>query len=415
MKQKILLFIYKIFAIFAKIYLKRTKPEIIWITWSVGKTSCRMIVSQTIKNLFPNKKIYTSPKNYNSEIWIICSIFREENYKPSIFFLILLFLKLFFKSIFWWKKYDILVLEYGVDKPKDMDFLLWVARPDISVFTKLDFIHVENFSSQEELWLEKSKLIFAARKSAYLNKDDNFALSIYSEIDTEKYLYNESIPEYNYVFDSWKILSNVNVDWKIFRTNLVWEENMVYFELALQILVNFWFDFSQNYYEINFELQKWRFSIFEGIFESVIIDSSYNAGPESMKSMIKNSVSLRKELFSSYKNLFVLWDMREIWQNSAQKHKELFEFASKFWEIISVWKETAANFWKHIGNFKYSSQAGKILKIYLEEHKDQKFIILFKWSQNTIFLEEAIKEVLKNKEDESKLVRQEKYWKKEDF
>ena len=51
----------------------------------------------------------------------------------------------------------------------------------------------------------------------------------------------------------------------------------------------------------------------------------------------------------------------------------------------------------------------------MEEHKDEKFIILFKWSQNTIFLEEAIKEVLKNKEDEKELVRQESYWKKTDF
>ena len=415
MKQKFIRFIYQILAFFTRIYLKRIKPQIIWITWSVGKTSCRIIVSQTLQNFLKNKKIYTSPKNYNSEIWLICSIFQVEDYNPSFLYILWLFFKIFFKSLFSSKNYDILVLEYWVDKPKDMDFLLSVARPDISIFTKLDFIHVENFSSQEELWLEKSKLIFAARKSAYLNKDDNFALSIYSEIDTEKYLYNESIPEYNYVFDSWKILSNVNVDWKIFRTNLVWEENMVYFELALQILVNFWFDFSQNYYEINFELQKWRFSIFEGIFESVIIDSSYNAGPESMKSMIKNSISLRKELFPSYKNLFVLWDMREIWIESEKKHKEIFELASRYWEIFSVWKETWAYFWKHIWNFKYANQAWKILRSYLEEHKDEEFVILFKWSQNTIFLEEAIKEVLKNKEDEKELVRQESYWKKTDF
>ena len=412
MKQKILLFIYKIFAIFAKIYLKRTKPEIIWITWSVGKTSCRMIVSQTIKNLFPNKKIYTSPKNYNSEIWIICSIFREENYKPSIFFLILLFFKLFFKSIFWWKKYDILVLEYGVDKPKDMDFLLWVARPDISVFTKLDFIHVANFKDQDELWLEKSKLIFATKKAVFLNKQDPFQNSLFPEIDQEKYFYNEDVPDFYYTFENWKIFSNI---WQI-KKNLLWEENIVYLELAFKIAVILWFeDFEEKEMYLDFELQWGRFSIFEWICDSIIVDSSYNSWPESMKTMIKNTDILRNELFPDYKNLFVLWDMREIWQNSAQKHKELFEFASKFWEIISVWKETAANFWKHIGNFKYSSQAGKILKIYLEEHKDQKFIILFKWSQNTIFLEEAIKEVLKNKEDESKLVRQEKYWKKEDF
>ena len=293
-----------------------------------------------------------------------------------------------------------------------MDFLLWVARPDISVFTKLDFIHVANFKDQDELWLEKSKLIFATKKAVFLNKQDPFQNSLFPEIDQEKYFYNEDVPDFYYTFENWKIFSNI---WQI-KTNLLWEENIVYLELALKIAVILWFeDFEEKEMYLDFELQWGRFSIFEWICDSIIVDSSYNSWPESMKTMIKNTDILRNELFPDYKNLFVLWDMREIWQNSAQKHKELFEFASKFWEIISVWKETAANFWKHIGNFKYSSQAGKILKIYLEEHKDQKFIILFKWSQNTIFLEEAIKEVLKNKEDESKLVRQEKYWKKEDF
>jgi hypothetical protein len=32
-----------------------------------------------------------------------------------------------------------------------MDFLLSIAKPDIAIFTKLDFIHVANFENQEEL------------------------------------------------------------------------------------------------------------------------------------------------------------------------------------------------------------------------------------------------------------------------
>ena len=88
MKQKFIRFIYQILAFFTRIYLKRIKPQIIWITWSVGKTSCRMIVSQTLQNFLKNKKIYTSPKNYNSEIWLICSIFQVENYNPSFLYIL---------------------------------------------------------------------------------------------------------------------------------------------------------------------------------------------------------------------------------------------------------------------------------------------------------------------------------------
>jgi len=49
------------------------------------------------------------------------------------------------------------------------------------------------------------------------------------------------------------------------------------------------------------------------------------------------------------------------------------------------------------------------LKKYLE-NTDEKFVILFKGSQNTIFTEEALKEVLLNTEDKARLVRQSDDW-----
>jgi UDP-N-acetylmuramyl pentapeptide synthase len=54
---------------------------------------------------------------------------------------------IFFKSFSKIKQYDILILEYGVDHPGDMDALLRVVKPDISVFTKLDKIHGVYFDS----------------------------------------------------------------------------------------------------------------------------------------------------------------------------------------------------------------------------------------------------------------------------
>lgn len=415
MKQKILKFLYKVLAFFTRIYLKRTKTEIIWITWSVGKTSCRMIVYWTLKKFLFDKKIYTSPKNYNSEIWLVCSIFQIEDYKTDFLYIISLVLKIFFKSIFSWKKYDIFVLEYWVDKPKDMDFLLSIAKPDIAVFTKLDFIHVANFQNQSEIWTEKAKLLDWAKKMIFLNKQDDFQRELFEKIAKEKYFYNEKELDFDYKKEDEKIYSLLKYSWKKIQSNLLWNENLVYLELSLKILEKFWFIFKEEFVKINFDLQAWRFSIFSWKNNSILIDSTYNSGPESMKSMIHNSFELRKNLFPEYENLFVLGDMREIWEKSDEKHKELFDFVSKYGQVFSVWKETWKNFWKHLWNFKYSSQAWKILFDFLEKNKDKKYLILFKWSQNTIFLEEALKEVLKNKSDEKFLVRQEKYWKKTDF
>jgi hypothetical protein len=44
------------------------------------------------------------------------------------------------------------------------------------------------------------------------------------------------------------------------------------------------------------------------------------------------------------------------------------------------------------------------------KRSDEKWIILFKGSQNTIFLEEAVKQVLANKEDAKHLTRQSEWW-----
>jgi hypothetical protein len=53
----------------------------------------------------------------------------------------------------------------------------------------------------------------------------------------------------------------------------------------------------------------------------------------------------------------------------------------------------------------------KTIESKLKERTDKPPVILvFKWSQNTIFLEEAVKHFLKNKQDEQLLTRQSEFW-----
>jgi hypothetical protein len=53
----------------------------------------------------------------------------------------------------------------------------------------------------------------------------------------------------------------------------------------------------------------------------------------------------------------------------------------------------------------------KTIESKLKERTDKPPVILvFKWSQNTIFLEESVKHFLKNKQDEQLLTRQSEFW-----
>ncbi|MEI6119029.1 MAG: hypothetical protein WCP92_07650 [bacterium] len=43
-----------------------------------------MIVYQTLQQFITNKKIYTSPKNFNGELGLSLSIFQIETWEPNI-------------------------------------------------------------------------------------------------------------------------------------------------------------------------------------------------------------------------------------------------------------------------------------------------------------------------------------------
>ncbi len=411
MKQKFLNIFYIILWFFAKIYIKRTKPQIIGITGSVGKTSSRMIIFQVLQKFFPEKNIYTSPKNFNSELGLVFSVFGVEKYSPSVKNLLQLFFVLGFRSVFGKKKCDILVLEYGVDKPWDMDFLLKIAAPDYAVFTKLDYIHAANFDSQEGIWEEKMKLLQAAN-IRFLNGQDEFQKKYAQKLWENTYFYNEKNIEFSFEQKDETIFVSFENENQRITTNMLGSENFVYINLALEIVKMLDETQEKKLQEnIFLELQNLagRFSIFDGKYESIIIDSSYNSGIESMKKMIDNTCDLQKKLFPERKIIFVLGEMRELGEVSEKLHKELYEYAKPFGKIISVWTDTKAYFWPHLGNFRSSRDAWKLLQKYLAEQQE-KYLVLFKGSQNTIFLEEAIKEVLQDKTDEKNLVRQETYW-----
>ncbi len=437
MKQKLLKKLYKILAFLARNYLKKTNPFIIGITWSVGKTSCRMIITQVIKSLNQDdlNTIYTSPKNFNSEIWLVLSVFQIEKYTSSIFWLFNATLSVILKSFFSNPKYKTIVLEYGIDHPGDMDFLLTIAKPDIAIFTKLDKVHSENFENNvEAVWDEKFKLIYSAKKQVYLNFNDEYCKKNASNIQVPvKYIFWWDIEIQDLKIDREEkgIFSTFTYNSKQIKTNLFWEENLNYISLGVDIyeeMINWRNDKLKKLWndEINFidlQLQPWRFSLFSWINHSILVDSTYNASPESMKKMILNTFSLRDFAFPNYKIWFVIWDMRELGELSEASHKEIASYLLNADFVYTVWNETKNYLipelnWKieNLKSFITSKDAWFSLKEFIVDQTNE-YIILFKWSQNTIFTEEALKQLLSHKIDEKKLVRQSEDWikKKEEF
>lgn len=416
MKQKLLNLIYVFLKYCAKKYIAKHKPKVIGITGSVGKTSARMIITQVLKQVQTEKVISTSPKNFNSELWIVFSIFEITEYTPNIGSLIknifIVLSKLFTSK----NPYDILVLEYGIDAPGDMTYLTSIVKPDYGIFTKLDFVHAQFFETKEQIGEEKRILLDSSKEKIYLWNKDEYLEKIFQEYLQHKQFFPEVLTPHfhkeNNIITSEFIFEDKNI-----RANIFGQENLEYIALACQLARDMWMNISEDNYEFSLENQAGRFNILEWIKGNILIDSSYNAAPASMIKMIQNTFELQKSLFPDYKIFLVLWDMRELGEISPVKHLELNDYIIEADGIYCIWEEimplheaiTVQSFEWELNLFKKSNEAWKSLKKYLE-NTDEKYVILFKWSQNTIFTEEALKEVLLNKSDEKILVRQSKDW-----
>lgn len=74
----------KLLARCARQYLRRHTPYLIGITGSVGKTTCRTIMTEVMKQLLPDLRIDTSTKNFNSDIGLCLAIVGIQSYSPTV-------------------------------------------------------------------------------------------------------------------------------------------------------------------------------------------------------------------------------------------------------------------------------------------------------------------------------------------
>src|SRR4030042_2181731 len=160
----------------AKRYLKRTKPEIIAVTGSVGKTSTKDAIFCVLKSHF-GKEVRKSEGNLNNETGAPVAILgfkKAPSYEATNPFgwIPIIFLAPF-KS-FLTKKNKILILELAADKPGDIKYLTSFIHPKVAVLTNIGPAHLAAFGSIEKIIEEKAGLLRALPMdgTAILNIDD---------------------------------------------------------------------------------------------------------------------------------------------------------------------------------------------------------------------------------------------------
>ena len=126
---------------FAKLSLVFHRPKIIGITGSVGKSSCRNAVYSILRAKFKNKvKVI---KKGNSETGVPLGILGLEIKDYSFLGWLKVLTRVPF-GLLYLRKTEYLVIEMGIDSPsapKNMQYLLSIVKPDISVFLNVHPVH----------------------------------------------------------------------------------------------------------------------------------------------------------------------------------------------------------------------------------------------------------------------------------
>ncbi len=293
----------------SKVYRKNINTKIIAITGSCGKTTLKELLGNSLKKL---SKTSTSPKSYNNKYGVPLSLFNLN------------------------QKDDYGVLEIGMDKKGEIDYLSKIVQPDVSVITNINYAHAKNFKSLKQIALAKSEIIHNTKDNGFivLNADDNF-FTFHKKIALKKNLKIVSFgikSKYSNIkfinIKKFKKKFKVTIKINHLKTYFLIPndfENYISNILAALAVMSIFLDVSKLNKNIfkNFKVPNGRGDISKIKINKKnlnLIDESYNSNPLSLKSAILNYDKINSNKSKKY---LLLGDMLELGQHSKKLHQSM--------------------------------------------------------------------------------------------
>lgn len=402
--------------ILAKLYLWRYRPRVVGITGSVGKTSTKDAVGLVLANKF---KTRISSKSYNNQIGLPLTILGFETVGRSILGWLGLLFKALGKIIYDANYPQVLVLEMGADQIGDLNYLISIVKPNISVITNIGPVHLQSFKTLEKVAKEKAVLVKKLTNSdwAILNYDDKRVRAMANETKAKKIFYGlDRVAEIR--ASDIKII-NKNLIFNICDNNQIYNlqlrgvgEHLIYSILAAFCVGQIFKIEPKEIIRslVRFQPLAGRGQFLDGKFGSFIIDESYNASPMSMNSALK----FLHKIKTDQSKVVILGDMRELGKQSLKFHQALGDKLDFVDQIILVGSEIKPTYeiLKHSkSNLSYFEDV-KALQKELKNLIKPNSLILVKGSQ-IIRLEKIVEKLISSKYNKKDiLVRQSEEWNK---
>jgi UDP-N-acetylmuramoyl-tripeptide--D-alanyl-D-alanine ligase len=290
-------------------YRQEIGAAVIAVTGSVGKTTQKDMIAAAASARY---RTLATEKNYNNHVGVPKTIFRME------------------------EDTELLVLEMGMNHAGEIRLLTEIARPDAAVITNIGASHRENFDSDEGILHAKLEAtsFFGEENALFVNGDDPALRALADRKDL--------------LFDIVTAGESEGCDYRITRPEYTGEEEIGFgMQYGREAIVRFRIPVAGLYGGVAAALTAAVLSRF-GIPASEvaerladlkrtehrlklivsgglrIIDDSYNASPDSMKSAIDYLAS-----FADHRKIAVLAGMNELGERSGELHFDVGRYAAE--------------------------------------------------------------------------------------
>jgi UDP-N-acetylmuramoyl-tripeptide--D-alanyl-D-alanine ligase len=397
--------------------LKKHKPIIIAVTGSVGKTSTKLNIATVLSQKF---RVLAHYGSYNTHIAVPLAIF--DSHIPLSLRNPLSWLRLIWETeqkLHRDYPYDVLVLELGTDHPGEIDYFKKYVRPDVAVVTAVAPEHMEYFGTLDAVAKEELAVTHFS-KETLINRDDIdaiFSKLVPEGINLDTYG-TSGIAEYRFVTQDYRpgkgftgVFVSPEFGEQAVTLQVVGEHNIRTAVAAGAVGVKLGLTATQLIKGLN-EIRpvSGRMNLLRGLEGSTLIDDTYNSSPSAAIAALQTLY-----IFPTHQRIAILGSMNELGEYSQQAHKQVGEACDPAlldW-VITIGAEAehylapvAAARGCQVRSFSSPYDAG----IFAHSVLHPGAVVLAKGSQNGVFAEEALKELLGEPGEEERLVRQGSDW-----
>ena len=391
---------------------QKHKPIVIAVAGSLGKTSAKHSIATVLSE---HLEVQWQDGNYNEIISVPLVFFGQKMphiYNPLGWLRVFLASELHIQGNY---KYQTVVVELGSDHPGDMAEFKQYLHADYGVLTGVSAEHMENFSDIDAVADEELSITDIA--NTILVDTDSVEEKYYKRL-VKPLTFGEG-PQTCRISSralTKKLRRPVSFTLRsgesyALETPILGKQGLP--AMAAAVLLAHKLELTDK--EILAGLSKikpvyGRMQPLMGQKKSLIIDDTYNASPDAVISALNTLYELPVK-----NKIAILGQMNELGQHSEQMHKNIGKHCDpKQIQLVVTIGEDANKFLAETAE----KRGCKVVRCPSPYHAadvvlpllNKDTVVLAKGSQNGVFAEEAVKELLLNHNDATKLVRQSHRW-----